>query len=136
MDKSDVIMTSYAFFHKQYIGILLLRHFDVRMTSNKNFIVDFGLRIQKYSPTPNLSKIKQISWQICKFLHFSILQHIHNKKVVMATPGINENCHYVQNDPHRCKTKLEKIHFDILYCYGVIKESLPGGRNPPSQVRL
>ena len=49
----------------------------------------------------------------------------------MVTPKINENCHYVQNDPHRCNIKAEKIHFDILCCYGVIKESLPGGRIPP-----
>ena len=34
----------------------------------------------------------------------------------MATPEINENCHYVQNDPHRCKIKLEKS---------------PRGRPPP-----
>ena len=43
------------------------------------------------------------------------------------SPETNENCHYVQNDPHRCKIKLEKFHFDILCCHGVIKESLPGG---------
>ena len=49
----------------------------------------------------------------------------------MATPEINENSHYEQNDPHRCKIKLEKFHSDILCCYGVIKESLPGGQNPP-----
>ena len=49
----------------------------------------------------------------------------------MATPKINENCHHVQNDPHKCKFKLEKFHFDILCCFGVIKESLPRGRNPP-----
>ena len=42
----------------------------------------------------------------------------------MAAPKINENCHYVQNDPHKCKIRLEKFHFDILYCFGVIKESL------------
>ena len=54
------------------IGILPSRHFDVRMTSYENFIVDFGFGIQKYSSAPNLSKIKPISWQICKFLHFSI----------------------------------------------------------------
>ena len=54
----------------------------------------------------------------------------------MATPEINENCHYVQNDPHRCKIKLEKFHFGILCCFGVIKESLPGGWNlPPPHVR-
>ena len=52
-----------------------------RMTSYKNFFVDFGFRIQKYSPTPNLSKIKPIFWQICKFLHFSVLRHIHNKRL-------------------------------------------------------
>ena len=49
----------------------------------------------------------------------------------MATPEMNENCHYVQNDPHRCEIKLEKFHFDILCCYGVLKESLPGGGPPP-----
>ena len=53
----------------------------------------------------------------------------------MATPEINENCHCVQNDPHRCKIKLEKFHFEILCCFGVIRESLPGGANPPLQVR-
>ena len=49
----------------------------------------------------------------------------------MATPKINENCHHMQNDPHKCKIKLEKFHFDILCRFGVSKESLPGGRNPP-----
>ena len=51
----------------------------------------------------------------------------------MATPKINENCHHVQNAPHKCKMKLEKRHFDILCRFGVIKESLPGGgiRPPP-----
>ena len=53
----------------------------------------------------------------------------------MATPKINENCHYVQNDSYKFQTKLEKFHFDILCRFGVIKESLPGGRNPPLQVR-
>ena len=56
----------------------------------------------------------------------------------MATPKINENCHYVQNDPHKCKIKLEKFHFDILCRFGVIKESLPGGgiRPSPSEIGL
>ena len=49
----------------------------------------------------------------------------------MATPEINENCHYVQNDPHSCKMKLEKFHFDIFSYFGVIKESLPGGDSAP-----
>ena len=50
----------------------------------------------------------------------------------MATPKINMNCHYVQNDPHKCKIKLKKFNCDILGRFGVIKESLPGG---PPQVR-
>ena len=54
----------------------------------------------------------------------------------MATPETNEKCYYVQHDPHKCKIKLEKFHFDILCSFGVIKESLlggggGGGRNPP-----
>ena len=48
------------------------------MTLYKNFIADFGFRIQKYPYAPNLSKIKPISWKICKFLHFSIPEHIHD----------------------------------------------------------
>ena len=67
-------------FCKRYTGILPSRHFDVKMTSYKNFIDDFGLRIQKYPSAPNLSKIKQISCQICKFPHFFIPRHIHNKR--------------------------------------------------------
>ena len=57
----------------------------------------------------------------------------------MATPKINENCHYVQNDSHKSKIKLKKIQFDILYRFGVIKESLPGGVEsapPPGEIGL
>ena len=50
----------------------------------------------------------------------------------MATPKINENCHYVHNDPLKCKIKLEKFHFGILCRFGVIKESLPGGAESAS----
>ena len=46
----------------------------------------------------------------------------------MTTPEINENCHYMQNDPPRCKIKREKFHFDILCCYGVVDPVLPGRR--------
>ena len=56
----------------------------------------------------------------------------------MTTPEINENYHYMQNDPHRCKIKLEKFHFNILCCFGVIKESLSvGGAEstpPPGEI--
>ena len=57
----------------------------------------------------------------------------------MATNKINENCHYVQNDPHKCKIKLEKFHFDILCRFGAIKESLPRGAEsapPPGEIGL
>ena len=56
----------------------------------------------------------------------------------MARTEINVNCHYVQNDPHKCRIKLVKFHFDILCCFGVIKDNLPGGgaeSAPPPQVR-
>ena len=49
----------------------------------------------------------------------------------MATPKISKNCRYVQNDPHKGKIKLEKFHSDIFCRFGVIKESLPEGQNPP-----
>ena len=50
----------------------------------------------------------------------------------MAAPKINENCHYVRNDPRKCKIKPEKFQFDILCRFGVIKESLQSwGQHPP-----
>ena len=57
----------------------------------------------------------------------------------MKTPKINENCHYVQNDPHNCKIKLEKFHVDTLCHFGVIKGSLPRGAEsapPPGEKGL
>ena len=53
----------------------------------------------------------------------------------METPEINKNCPYVKNDPHKCKIKLGKFHFDILCCFGVIKGSLLRGAEsaPPPQ---
>ena len=57
----------------------------------------------------------------------------------MATPKINENCHYMQNDPHKYKIKLKKFHFDFLCRFGVIKESFPGGggaESPPGEIGL
>ena len=54
----------------------------------------------------------------------------------MATPKINENCHYMQNDPHKCKIKLEKFHFDILCHFWSYYGKSPRGRNPPPQIRL
>ena len=49
----------------------------------------------------------------------------------MGTPKTKKDCRYVLNDFHKCKIKLEKFHFDILCRFGVTKESLPGGKNPP-----
>ena len=61
----------------------------------------------------------------------------HSKqKVAMATPKINENFDYVQNNPHKCKIKLEKFHFDILCRFGVIKESFPPGEIGLSYVKF
>ena len=57
----------------------------------------------------------------------------------MATAETNEKCYYMQHDPHKCKIKLEKFHFDILCRFGVIKESLLGGAEfapPPGEIGL
>ena len=78
-----------------------------------------------------MSKIKPISRQIHKFLHFSISQHIHDKRLPwqhLRTMRIVAMCKIY---PHKCKIRHEKFHFNILWCYGVIKESFSGERNPP-----
>ena len=59
------------------------------------------------------------------------------QKIAMATSKVNENCHHVQNDHHSCEVKGEKFHFDVLRCYGVIKESFLGAESaPPGEVGL
>ena len=45
LDKNEVKII----FHNWYIGILLLRYFDNRMTSYANFIVGFGLEYKNTS---------------------------------------------------------------------------------------
>ena len=62
-----------------YIGIFLLCHFDVKMTSYENFVVDFG-RIQKYPCT----KFEQDQAIILPHMQVSSLfipRHIHNKRL-------------------------------------------------------
>ena len=66
--------------------------------------------------------------QVSSFF-FSATHSLHN--VAMATSDINENCNYVQNDPPKCRIKLGKGHFDILCCFGVIKESSLGEESAP-----
>ena len=118
------------------MGILPSRHFDVRMTSYKNFIVDFGFRIQKYPPAPNLSKIKPISWKICKFLHFSNPRHIHNKRL----PWINLRFMRIVI---MCKITLISVglnveNFILISCavLELLRKVSHGGRIPPGEIGL
>ena len=53
----------------------------------------------------------------------------------MATPEINENCHYVQNDPHRCKIKLENFISTSHAVSELLGKSPGGGGIRPPQVR-
>ena len=92
-----------------------------------NFIVDFGFRIQKYSHAPNLSKLKSISWQICKFLHFSIPRHIHNPRLPLQLLRLMRIVIMCKMTPIGVRLNLKNFIFGILCCLGVIKESLPGG---------
>ena len=55
----------------------------------------------------------------------------------MATPEVNENCRYVQNDPHWCKIKLKTF---ILISCAVLellrKVSQGGAFRPPGEIGL
>ena len=119
------------------MGILPSRHFYVRMTSYKDFIVGFGFRVQKYPPEPNLSKIKPISWKICKFLHFSIPRHIHNKRLLWQHLRLMRIVIMCKITPISVGLNLE--NFVLMSCAVLEllkKVSQGGGRNPPPpQVR-
>ena len=49
----------------------------------------------------------------------------------MATPKTNENCHYVQNDPHKCKIKLKNLTVISCAVLELLRKVFQGGRNPP-----
>ena len=120
------------------MGILPSRHFDVRMTSYKNFIVDFGLRIQKYPPGPNLSKIKPISWKICKFLHFSIPRHIHNRRLPWQHLRLMTIVIMCKMAPLRVGLNLE--NFILISCavLELLRNVSQGGADsaPPGEIGL
>ena len=106
-------------------------HFDFSMTSYKNLTVDFRFRIQK-SPSPYhiLSKIKrQYPGKYASFFTFLFCDTFITRGC-HGTLEINENCHYVQNDPHRCKINIEKFHF---YVMGLLRKVSQGSeiRQPP-----
>ena len=126
------------FLHFLYIGNIPSSHFDVRMPSCKNFIVVFGFRIQKYPPAPNLSKIKPISWQICKFFHFSIWRHIHNKRFPWQYRRLMRIVITCKMTPIGVRLNLKNF---ILISYAVSellrKVSQGGGiRPPPGEIGL
>ena len=106
------------------------------MTSYQSFIVDFGFRIQKYPSAPNLSKIKLTSWQICKCLHFSILRHIHNKRLPwqhLRLMGIVIMC---KMTPIGLRLNLK--NFILLFC-AVLEFSRKvsqGGESAPPEIGL
>ena len=55
----------------------------------------------------------------------------------MVTPEINENCHYVQNDPHRCNIKLK--NFILISCavMELLRKVSQGGGPPlPGKIGL
>ena len=98
------------------------------------------LDLESENTPPPCTKFEQDQANILANMQVSSLFYsmTHSQlKVAMATPEVNENYHCMQNDPHRCKIKLQKFHFDTLCYFGVIKESLLGGRQnlPPPQVR-
>ena len=113
------------------MGILPSRHFYVRMTWYKTFIVDFGFRIQKYPPAPNLNKIKPISWKICKFLQFSIPRHIHNKRLPWQHLRLMRIVIMCKMTPISVGLNLE--NFILIPCavLELLRKVSKGGRNPP-----
>ena len=130
--KGDAIMTSYAFSASD----IWVFYLHVILTSERrgiNFFVDSGFRIQKYTPYTKFEQNQALSWKICKFLHFSVLRHIHNKRLPWQHLRLIRIVVMY-------KIKLEKFHFDILCRFGVIKESLSegggGAESPPRWDRV
>ena len=125
-------MTSYALSASD-IWVYCL-HVILTASYQKCF-VDFGFRIQKYPPTPNLIKIKLISWQICKLLHFSVSRHIHNKRLPWQHLRLMRIVIMCKMTPISVRLNLK--NFILISCAVLeLLRKVPRGRNPPPpQVR-
>ena len=126
------------YFCKRYLGILPSRHFDFRMTSYKNFFLEFGFRIQKYPPTSNLSKIKPIFLQICKLLHFSVLQHIHNKRLPWQHLRLMRIVIMCKMTPIKVRLNLKNLILISCAVLKILRKVSQGGefRPPPRRGRV
>ena len=60
------------------------------------------------------------------------------QKLSISTSSSNEHCQCMQNESQRCKVKVVKCHFIILWRSGVIEEKPQGGGGgtPPSKDRV
>ena len=92
----------------------------------------------KIPPTPNLSKIKPISWQICKFLHFSVPRHIHNKRLPWQHLRLMRIVIMCKMTPIRVKLNLK--NFILISCavLELLRKVSQWGRNlpPPGEIGL
>ena len=127
MTHNDVI----CIFWKRYMAILASRHFDIRMTSSEKFFIDFGFRIQKYPSTPTLSKIKPIFCQICKFFHFSIPRHIHNKRLPWQHLRLMRIVIMCKMTPISVRLNLKIFLLISFAVLELLKKVSQGRRNPP-----
>ena len=96
-------MMSYAFSASDIDRYFTLMSFW--MSLYKKFIIDFRFKIQKYSPppAPHFSMNKANILENMQVSSLSYSATYSEQKVAIATPEINENCHYVRNDPHNNK---------------------------------
>ena len=79
-----------------------------------SFLIRF--RIQKCPYAPNLSKIKPISCQICKFLYFFIPWHIHDKRLPWKHPRLMKIVTICKITPISVRLNLKNL---ILISYSV-----------------
>ena len=119
------------------MSILPSRHFDVRMTSYKNVWLLLDSESKNTPPTPNLSKIKPISGQIYKFLHFSV-RHIHNKRLPWQHLRLMRIVIMCKMTPISVRLNLK--NFILISCavLELLRKVSQGGgiRPPPGEIGL
>ena len=76
-------------------------------------------------------KIKPISWQICKFLHFSVPRHIHNKRLLWQHLRLMRIVVMCKMTPISVRLSLK--NFILISCavLELLRKVSQGGRNPP-----
>ena len=112
----------------------IIRYFSFTLCI-KALLLIFGLKSKNTpSPAPNLKKIKPISLQICKFFHFSIPRHIHNKRLPWKHLRLMRIVFMCKMTPIGVRLNLTNFILKSCAVMELLRKVSQGAQSPPDEM--